>query len=69
MGKMMPGPTGTPGAGNPQGMGPGAMAPDAGAMAGRMGMMEERMNMMQMMMDQMLQHQELMLKDKGDGDS
>ena len=32
MGMMMPGPMGTPGAGNPQGMGPGAMVPDTGAM-------------------------------------
>ena len=69
MGMMMPGPMGTPGAGNPQGMGPGAMAPDTGAMMGRMGMMEQRMNMMQMMMDQMLQQQELMLEERSDGDS
>ncbi len=69
MGMMMPGPMGTPGAGNPQGMGPGAMAPDTGAMLGRMGMMEQRMNMMQMMMDQMLQQQELMLEERSDGDN
>jgi hypothetical protein len=69
MGMMMPGPRGTPGAGNPQGMGPGAMPPDAGAMMGRMGMMEQRMNMMQMMMDQMLQQQELMLEGQSDGNN
>ena len=69
MGMMMPGPMGTPGAGNPQGMGPGAMAPDTGAMMGRMGMMEQRMNMMQMMMDQMLQQQELMLEGQSDGNN
>ena len=69
MGMMMPGPMGTPGAGNPQGMGPGAMTPDTGAMMGRMGMMEQRMNMMQMMMDQMLQQQELMLEGQSGGDS
>ena len=69
MGMMMPGPMGTPGAGNPQGMAPGAMAPDTGAMMGRMGMMEQRMNMMQMMMDQMLQQQEFMLKERSDAGS
>ena len=69
MGMMMPGQMGSPGTGNPQSMGPGAMAPGVGAIMGRMGMMEQRMNMMQMMMDQMLQQQEQLLKDKSDGDS
>ncbi len=59
---------GTPGAGNPQGMGPGAMPPDTGAMMGRMGMMEQRMNLMQMMMDKMLQQQDLILEGQGDVD-